>query len=109
MIVIRTHKNNSYSPKIKQYFSNHFDNFSLRNIINCHGIANLPILIQCSQQEENKMSYKFNKSNKIFGQDNKIEKFVKIMNNVTENNKKQTLLIRGPLGTGKSLLLSNFD
>ena len=103
--LIRTHKHNSYSPKIKQYFSNHFDNFSLRNIINCHGIANLPILIQCSQQEENKMSYKFDKSNKIFGQDNKIEKFVKIMNNVTENNKKQTLLIRGPLGTGKSLFL----
>ena len=103
--LIRTHKHNSYSPKIKQYFSNHFDNFSIRKIINCHGIANLPILIQCSQQEENKMNYKFNKSNTIFGQDNEIKKFVNIMNNVTENNKKQTLLIRGPLGTGKSLFL----
>ena len=103
--LIRTHKHNSYSPKIKQYFSNHFNNFSLRNIINCHGIANLPILIQCSQQEENRMSYKFNKSNTIFGQDHKIEKFVNIMNNVTNNNKKQTLLIRGPLGAGKSLFL----
>ena len=51
------------------------------------------------------MSYKFEKSNKIFGQDNKIEKFIKIMNNVTENNKKQTFLIRGPLGAGKSLFL----
>ena len=103
--LIRTHKHNSYSPKIKQYFSNHFDNFSIRNIINCHGIANLPILIQCSQQEENKMNYKFNKSITIFGKDNEIKKFVNIMNKVTENNIKQTLLIRGPLGTGKSLFL----
>ena len=103
--LIRTHKHNSYSPKIRQCFYNHLENVLYGNKINLNGINNLPIPIYCSQEDKKKMEYKFNKSNTIFGYENEIEKMVNTMNFVTTKNKKQLILIKGPVGVGKSLFL----
>ena len=103
--LIRTHLKNSYSPRIKKYFYNHFQNISYGNKINLDGIANYSSPGQSSEEEQNKMEEKFKKSNKIIGRENEIRRFINIMENVTNKNKKQIILIKGPLGVGKSLFL----
>ena len=102
--LIRTHKNNSYSPKIRQCFYNHFL-YNSENKINLKGISNLPVPIKFSQSDEYKMEEKYFKSNKIFGRDEDLQKLLNIMNTVTKKNRKQLILIKGPLGVGKSLFL----
>ena len=102
--LIRTHKNNSYSPKIRQCFYNHFL-YNSESKINLKGISNLPVPIKFSQSDEYKMEEKYFKSNKIFGRDNDLQKLLNIMNTVTKKNRKQLILIKGPLGVGKSLFL----
>ena len=101
---IRTHKNNSYSSKIRQCFYNHFKYIS-ESKINLNGLSNLPVPIKCSQSEENKMEEKYLKSNVIFGREKDLKKLVNILNTITKKNKKQIILIKGPLGVGKSLFL----
>ena len=102
--LIRTHKNNSYSSKIRQCFYNHFQ-YNSESKINLKGISNLPVPIKCSQSDENNLEDKYLKSNKIFGREKDLQKLVNIMNTVTKNNRKQIILIKGPLGVGKSLFL----
>ena len=102
--LIRTHKNNSYSPKIRQCFFNHFK-YNSESKINLNGISNLPFSIKCSQADETKIEEKYFKSNKMFGRDEELQKLVNIMNTVTKKNRKQIILIKGPLGVGKSLFL----
>ena len=102
--LIRTHKNNSYSPKIRQCFYNHFL-YNSESKINLKGISNLPVPIKFSQSDEYKMEEKYFKSNKIFGRDEDLQKLLNIMNTVTKKNRKQLILIKGPLGVGKSLFL----
>ena len=101
---IRTHKHNCYSPKIKQYFYNHFQNTNFDTKIQLNLIGNLPMNISNSKDIE-KMNKIFQKSQVIYGYDNEINKFVNIMNIVTKKSKKQFMLIKGPLGVGKTLFL----
>ena len=103
--LIRTHNNNSYSPKIKQFFYNHFANDSYGSKFNLNGLPNLQMPIYYPKEVQNKLEQKYNKSNSIFGRDNELQKILKIMNTVTLKNRKQILLIKGPLGVGKSLFL----
>ena len=102
---IRTHKHNCYSPRIKQYFINHFQNFDFDSKIKINLICNLPLPNVASQEDKEKMNSKFQRSQKIFGYDEEIGKFVNIMNIVTQKSKKQFMLIKGPLGAGKSLFV----
>ena len=103
--LIRTHLKNSYSPRIKKYFFNHFQNISFGNKINLDGIANYLTPNQSSEEEQIKIEEKFKKSNKIIGRESEIRRFINIMESVTNKNKKQIILIKGPLGVGKSLFL----
>ena len=105
--LLRTHKYNSYSKKINQYFYNHFHKPSLDNKINLNLIGNLPLETISNREEENKMEKKLKKSLKLFGYDKEINKFVNILNTVVQKNKKQFFLVKGPLGVGKSLFLRN--
>ena len=103
--LIRTHKSNSYSPKIKNYFNNHIKNISYGNKINLNEIAQKANAIQFSEEEQPKVKDKLDRSNIIFGRENDTEKLVNIMKTVTKKNRKQIILIKGPLGVGKSLFL----
>ena len=105
--LIRTHKYNSYSPKIKNYFNRHLKNISYGNKINLNEIARKSQSIQLSEEGLKKMKERFDKSNIIFGRENDIIKLVNIMKTVTKKNRKQIILIKGPLGVGKSLFLRN--
>ena len=104
--LLRTHKYNSYSPKIKQYFSNHLHDSYDENI-NLDLIGNLPMVNNPNEIEEKKMKKKYEKSKIMFGYDYEINRFANILNKVRQKNKKQILLIKGPLGVGKSLFLRN--
>ena len=68
-------------------------------------MANYSSPIQSSEEEQNKIEEKFKKSNKIIGREKEIKRFINIMESVTNKNKKQIILIKGPLGVGKSLFL----
>ena len=103
--LIRTHLKNSYSPRIKKYFYNHFKYISFGNKIYLDGIANYSFPGPSSEEEQNKIEKKFIKSNKVIGRENEIKRFINIMEGVTNKNKKQIILIKGPLGVGKSLFL----
>ena len=103
--LLRTYKHNSYTPKIKHYFYNHFDNKSIDNQININLIGNLPMPRSISKEEEEKMNMKLEKSIKIFGYDKEVERFTKLLNIVVQKTKKQIFRIKGPLGVGKSLFL----
>ena len=105
--LLRTHKFNCYSPKIKQYVYNHFQNESYDNQINIDLIGNLPMLNVANEDEIKKMEKKLEKSKKIFGYDKEINRFVNILNKITQRNKKQIMLVKGPLGVGKTLFLRN--
>ena len=105
--LLRTHKYNSYSKKINQYFYNHFHNPIFDNRINLNLIGNLPIENISSQNEEIKMEYKLKKSIKMLGFDDEIYRFVNILNRVTQKSKKQVFLVKGPLGAGKTLFVRN--
>ena len=103
--LLRTHKHNSYSPKNNKYFSNHFRNKTIDNKINLNLIGNLPFKNIYDQLEIIKMKSKLEKSQKMFGYDQEIKRFVNILNEVKQKNKKQILLIKGPLGAGKTLFV----
>ena len=105
--LLRTHRHNSYTPKIKHYFFNHFLDRGLSTQTNLNLVGNLPMLIAADQEEKNKMNIKFNKSKVIYGYDNEINRCVNIMNLVKTKSKKQFILVKGPLGVGKSLFLRN--
>ena len=105
--LLRTHKHNSYTPKNNKYFSNHFKNKSYDNKINLKLIGNLPKKNIYDQIEIIKMKSKLEKSQKIFGYDKELNRFVNILNAVKQKNKKQILLIKGPLGAGKTLFVRN--
>ena len=105
--LLRTHKYNSYTPKIKQYVYNHLQNESYDNQINIDLIGHLPMLNVANENEIKKMKKKLEKSKKIFGYDSEINRFVNILNKITQRNKKQIMLVKGPLGVGKSLFLRN--
>ena len=102
---IRTHKHNCYSTKIKQYFLNHFKNIDFDSKIKINLVGNLPLPNVATQEDKEKMHSKFQKSMKIFGYDEEIGKFLNIMNIVTQKSKKQFMLVKGPLGAGKSLFV----
>ena len=55
----------------------------------------------------NRWKIKLNKSKRMFGYDSEIDRFANILNKVRQKNKKQIILIKGPLGVGKSLFLRN--
>ena len=105
--LLRTHKFNSYSPKINHYFYNHLQNDSFDNSINVDIIGNLPMLNIVNENEEKKMKKILEKSKNIYGYNDEINRFVNILNKIRQKNKKQILLIKGPLGVGKSLFLRN--
>ena len=102
---IRTHKHNCFSSKIEQYYYNHFRERALRNKLKLHLVGNLPMPSIASEEEKVKINQILQKSQVIFGYDEEIEKFVNIMNIVTQKSKKQFILVKGPLGVGKSLFL----
>ena len=102
---IRTHKNNCFSCKISQYYYNHFRERALRNKLKLHLIGNLPMPNVIKEEEKEKVSKILQKSQVIYGYDEEIIKFVNIMNIVTQKSKKQFILVKGPLGVGKSLFL----
>ena len=97
---IRTHKHNCFCSKIEQYYYNHYRERALRNLI-----GNLPMPDIANEEEKEKMNQKLQKSQVIYGYDDEIIKFVNIMNIVTQKSKKQFMLVKGPLGIGKSLFL----
>ena len=105
--LIRTHRNNSYSPKNKNYFNIHLKNVSYGHKIILSELAQKAKTFELSEEEQKKMKDKFDKSNIIFGHENDIVKLVNIMKTVTKKNRKQIILIKGPLGIGKSLFLRN--
>ena len=103
--MIRTHKHNSFSPKIKQYFYNHFQIPYFENKMQMNLIGNLPMINIATPKEEEELNTNLYKSLVIYGNDDEINKFVNIMNTVTQKSKKQFLLVKGPLGVGKSLFI----
>ena len=105
--LLRTHRHNSCTPKIKHYFYNHYLNRGTTNQINLNLVGNLPMKIEANQEEKNKMSIKFNKSKVMYGYDDEINRCVTIMNLVKLKSKKQFIMLKGPLGVGKSLFLRN--
>ena len=106
--LLRTHRYNSYNPKINKYFKNHFkNNNSFDNKINLKLIGNLPMKNRYDQIEIIKMNSQLEKSQKMYGYDKEISRFVSILNAVKQKNKKQILLVEGPLGAGKSLFVRN--
>ena len=105
--MLRTHRHNSYTPKIKHYFYNHYLNRGIINQINLNLVGNLPMKIEANQEEKNKMIIKFNKSKVMYGYDDEIKRCVTIMNLVKLKSKKQFIMLKGPLGVGKSLFLRN--
>ena len=52
--LLRTHKYNSYSPKIKQYFSNHLQYDPSDENINLDLIGNLPMINNANENEQKK-------------------------------------------------------
>ena len=102
---IRTHKHNCFCSKIEQYYYNHYRERALRNKLKLHLIGNLPMPDIANEEEKEKMNQKLQKSQVIYGYDDEIIKFVNIMNIVTQKSKKQFMLVKGPLGIGKSLFL----
>ena len=105
--LLRTHRLNSYSQKINQYCYNHFNKQIIDNKINLNLIGNLPIENIATEKEDIKMEYKFEKSLKMFGFGKEINRFVEILNTVTQKSKKQIILVKGPLGAGKTLFIRN--
>ena len=105
--LLRTHKHNSYSPKIFQYFYNHSKKENNDNKINLNLIGNLPLKNISDKSEINRMNKKLEKSQTMFGYDQEINRFINILNIVKQKNKKQILLVRGPLGAGKTLFVRN--
>ena len=114
--LIRTHLNNSYSPKNKLYFKNILQISNNENIYQSkvpkfrkHTMSTTSIH---KAQSHTKMMLKLRKSQTIFGHSILLKKFKNIMNHVYKNNKRQFFLIRGPLGIGKTLFvrkcLNNF-
>ena len=103
--LLRTHKHNSYTPKIKQYIYNHLENKSFESQIVLSLVGNLPLLNDASEEEKEKMNLKLEKSLKIYGYDKEINKFANLLNTVTQKCKKQVFLVKGPLGAGKTLFL----
>ena len=102
---LRTYKHNSYTPKIKHYFFNHFENMPNENQINTNLIGNLPMPRSNLKEEVEKMNIKLERSIKIIGYENEIERFTKLLNTVTQKCKKQFFRVKGPLGAGKTLFL----
>ena len=102
--MIRTHKYNSFSPKIKQYFFNHFQILYFETKMQMNLIGNLPMINIASPQEKKKLIINY-KSLIIYGYDGEINKLVTIMNTVTQKSKKQFLLVKDPLSVGKSLFI----
>ena len=127
--LIRTYLNNCYSPKNKYYISNHIQSYVNENSeINLNLIY--PKKIHSSHCKSNSLNFNYNnqknrevdsykdlakiykKSINIFGYWSELELIIKIMNEVMKKKEKQFILIKGPLGVGKSLFvrkaLSNF-
>ena len=114
--LIRTHLNNSYNAKNNLYYNN------LLQMSNCENIFESKKLLAKSNsanpisinkaQSQTKMMMKLQKSETIFGNSKKINKFLKLMNTVCINGSRQFFLIKGPLGVGKTLfvrkVLNNF-
>ena len=86
--LLRTHRHNSYTPKIKHYFYNHFQNTSLSNQINLGLIGKLPMPNMANEEEQKKMNIKLEKSKTIFGYDEEIKRCVNILNLVKQKNNK---------------------
>ena len=125
--LIRTHLNNCYSPNNKYYITNHIENYGNNNIE-----VDLNLIYPKSNNNNNSISSSsinekkkiaeidayidlvkiYQKSITTFGFWKELEIIVKILNDVTKKNEKQFMLIKGPLGIGKSLLvrkaLNNF-
>ena len=103
--LLRTYKHNSFCPKIKHYFFNHFENMSNEKQINTNLIGNLPMPRSNLKEEVEKMNIKLERSMKIIGYDNEVERFTKLLNIVTQKCKKQFFRVKGPLGAGKTLFI----
>ena len=106
--LIRTHLNNSYNPKNKLYYQNLLQMTNSENIYESQKIKRNHTMTQTSihkMESQPKMMLKLQKSQTIFGNSKKIERFLKIMNLACSNNIRQFILIKGPLGVGKTLFL----
>ena len=114
--LIRTHLNNSYSPKNKLYFKNILQITNNEDIyqskiskIRNHSMSKVSIH---QAESHTKMMLKLKKSQTIFGHSIFVKKFYNIMNHVYKNKKRQFFIINGPFGIGKTLFvkkcLNNF-
>ena len=114
--LIRTHLNNSFSPKNRLYFLNILQ-ISNKENINESKTARIrvdsvtPKSINKAQSHK-KMMLKLKKSQTIFGYLAQTQKFITMLNYVYNHKKRQFFLIKGPLGVGKTLFvrkcLNNF-
>ena len=77
--LLRTHKFNSFIPKIKQYIYNllHIDYYDSK--INLDLVGKLLLLKTTNEKEEKAMIDKFEISRKMYGYDDEINRFVKIL------------------------------
>ena len=105
--LLRTHKYNSYNPRIKQYFYNHLKYYPNDENINLDLLGSFPMVNIANENEQKKMKKQLEKSKRMYGYEAELLRFVNIMNKVRQKNKKQMILIKGPLGVGKSLFLRN--
>ena len=117
--LIRTHLNNSYSPHNKYYITNHMENYGNNkneidlNLIYPKNDSNNSINLKLSSQKEKNAEISacidlvkiYQKSINIIGYWKELELIVKIMNEVIKKNEKQFILVKGPLGIGKSLFI----
>ena len=105
--LIRTHINNSYNPKDKLYFYNLLTMANSDNIYESKNRGRYHTLTQSIQKVQSKLKVmiKLKKSQTIFGNSKKIQKFLKVINSAYIKCQRQFFLIKGPLGVGKSLFI----
>ena len=100
--LIRTHKLNTFNQK-KTFINNNNNNFSF--------IKLKTIDLNSNEIKKNSLK-KLKNSNTIFGYSNEINKIINLLNIILNKKLKQFFLIKGCLGTGKSLfirkILNNF-
>ena len=102
---IRTHLNNSFNTKNKLYYDYIFNTKKdIKHTMSKFSLSKI--------QKDQKSMDKLLNSQTIFGQSDNINRFDKVINAIWKKNERQFILIKGPLGVGKSLFvrkgLNNF-
>ena len=117
---IRTHKYNSYNPKmnnpslnspnedvIKRKYSKINNNPNLNNTTNVL-LTNNSISfssMSTTPQEADLRTYRLKRSQTIFGRSEELSRMLNILNETMNNKQKQFIFIKGYLGSGKSLFI----